>query len=123
MTSALSLQSSTVVDRQEQLQLSQLPPETLVQVLGHLKIQDIAAFGSTCNHFREISHDNRLWSTLFKRDFPTSTISIWTTSVRVMPDNNLAAYKAEHFAQKVFKNAPKIMAAKDILKKIWDIRL
>lgn len=55
--------------KQEQSPLSQLPPETLVQVLLHLKIRDIAAFGSTCNHFREISKTDHLWSILFVRDF------------------------------------------------------
>jgi hypothetical protein len=127
MTSALSLQSSTTsVD--EQSPLSQLPPEAIVQVLLHLKIQDIAALGLTCKHFREVSHDNRLWSTLFVRDFPTSTISIWTTSVLTLtrdiaPGANLAAYKKEHFSRALFANTPKIMAATDILKKMCGIRL
>ncbi len=98
MTSAVSLRTSTTsVDRQEQSLISHLPLETLVQVLKHLRLRDIVAFGITCKHFREISKADHLWSILFAKHFPSCKISAWTSAMTLTKDipgcANLTAYK------------------------------
>lgn len=119
MTSALSLQSSTTtIDRQQQSGLSQLPPETIIHVLVYSKIKDIAAFGSTCKYFREISQDNHLWSILFERDFHLLNVSNWATSILSMPGHNVEAYKVELFSRTVLTIAPKNTDVTDYLKEI-----
>ena len=107
MASALSLQSSTTsIDRQEQSGLSQLPPETIIHVLVHSKIQGIAAFGTTCKSYSKISHDKQRWHTLFVKDFNfkpsgwTTPILTFTPSTRtwtadLAEGSNLAAYKTQ----------------------------
>ena len=83
--------------KQKQSPLSQLPIETLVQVLKHLRLRDIVAFGITCKHFREISKADSLWSILFAKHFPSCKISVWTSAMTLTKDipgcANLTAYK------------------------------